>query len=393
VPIAPAGCSSQRDRSVKLMELQREQQLLALSRRRRGLLQVIGPDGRADPETDPGLDVELVRRIYGAMVRARVVDQRMEALQRQGRVGFHVGALGEEAAIVASAAALRPQDWIFSCYREVGAALFRGFALQAYVDNMFGNANDLCQGRQMPDHITGRPIRFASVSSVIGTQIATAVGFAWAAKMKGEDLVTAVYFGDGATSANDFHSGMNFAGVFKTPTVFLLRNNAWAISVPADRQTAAACFADKGAAYGVEALRVDGNDALAVYAAVGAAVARAASGGGPTLVELVTYRMGPHTTADDPTRYRSQAEVERHRSDDPVERLRLYLESRAAWSGEEEERLLEEIGGELRECIERAESAPAPPLSTIFQAVYAEQPAYLREQQQQCEAGPRAEKR
>jgi pyruvate dehydrogenase E1 component alpha subunit len=304
-----------------------------------------------------------------------------------------VGSLGEEAAIVASAAALRPGDWIFSCYREMGAALYRGFELQAYVDNMFGNANDLCQGRQMPAHISGRRIRFASVSSVIGTQIVTAVGFAWAAKMKGEDLVTAVYLGDGATSANDFHGGMNFAGVFKTPTVFLLRNNGWAISVPAERQSAAACLADKGAAYGVEALRCDGNDALAVYAAVRAAVERAAAGAGATLVELVTYRMGAHTTADDPTRYRTQAEVDRHRDDDPIERLRLYLEGRGAWSAAEEDRLQEEIAEQLKQCIERAESAPAPPLSTIFQPVYAEQPAHLREQQQRCEAGPRAEKR
>ncbi len=364
-----------------------------MSRRRRDLFQVIGPDGCADPETDPGLDVELVRRIYQAMVRTRVVDQRMLALQRQGRVSFHVGARGEEAAIVASAAALRPQDWIFSCYREIGAALFRGFELQAYVDNMFGNANDMVQGRQMPDHISGRQIRFASVSSVIGTQIATAVGFAWAARMKKEDLVAAVYFGDGATSANDFHGGMNFAGVFKTPTVFLLRNNAWAISVPAERQTAVACLADKAAAYGVEAVRCDGNDALAVYGAVRGAVEHAASGGGATLVEMVTYRMGPHTTADDPTRYRAQAEVEQHEADDPVGRLRLHLESRGAWSPAEEQQLIETVTEELKQCVERAENAPAPPLSTIFGPVYAEQPEHLREQQQQCESGPRAAKR
>jgi len=294
---------------------------------------------------------------------------------------------------VASAAALRPQDWIFSCYREVGAALYRGFELQAYVDNMFGNADDLCQGRQMPDHISGRHVHFASVSSVIGTQIATAVGFAWAAKMKGEDLVAAVYFGDGATSANDFHGGLNFAGVFKAPTVFLLRNNAWAISVPAEKQTAAPNLADKAAAYGVEALRCDGNDALAVYAAVRAAVERAGAGAGATLVELVTYRLGAHTTADDPTRYRKQAEVEQHRHDDPIQRLRLHLESVDAWSEDEEQRLRGEITGELRQCIERAEAADAPPLSTIFQPVFAEQPAHLREQQEQCESGPRAGER
>jgi len=305
---------------------------------------------------------------------------------------FHVASLGEEAAIVGAAYAMRKQDWLFPCYRELGGALVRGLGLQKFIDNVFGNANDTVHGRQMPDHISGRQIRFASVSSVIGTQIATAVGFAWAARMKGEDLVAAVYFGDGATSANDFHSGMNFAGVFKVPTVFLLRNNGWAISVPIERQSAAASFADKGAAYGVEAVRCDGNDALAVYAAARTAVQRASAGAGATLVELVTYRLGAHTTADDPTRYRSQEEVERHRHDDPIQRLRHYLEGRDAWSAVEEERLQEETADELRQCIERAEAAPAPPLSTIFHPVFAEQPAYLREQQQQCESGPRAGK-
>jgi 2-oxoisovalerate dehydrogenase E1 component alpha subunit len=291
---------------------------------------------------------------------------------------------------VGSAAALRDTDWIFSCYRETGAALFRGFPLQAYVDNMYGNADDWVHGRQMPDHIASREHRFAAVSSIIGTQIINAVGFAWAAKSAGEDLVTAAYFGDGATSASDFHSGMNFAAVFRTPTVFLLRNNGWAISVPLSRQTAVERLSDKGAAYGVPAVRCDGNDALAVYRTVREAVRRAVDGGGPTLVEMLTYRMGAHTTSDDPTRYRSDEEVAEQAKRDPIDRLRRYLEGIGAWSGEREEGFLTGARAELKACVERAEKAPAPTIESMFQDVFAEQPAHLREQQQQCESGPRA---
>jgi 2-oxoisovalerate dehydrogenase E1 component alpha subunit len=351
---------------------------------------VLSAEGRADPRSDPGLEPALVVRIYQAMVRARLADERMTALQRQGRVGFHVGALGEEAAIVAAAAALRDTDWIFSCYRETGAALFRGFPLQAYVDNMYGNANDRVHGRQMPDHIASREHRFASVSSIIGTQIINAVGFSWAAKMRGEDLVTAAFFGDGATSAADFHSGMNFAAVFQTPTVFLLRNNGWAISVPLSRQTAVRRLSDKGAAYGVPTARCDGNDALAVYQTVKQAVRRAAAGGGPTLVEMLTYRMGAHTTSDDPTRYRDEEEVAEQAKRDPIDRLRRYLEGIGAWSGEREERFVAEARAELRECVARAEAAPRPTIESMFQDVFAEQPPHLREQQQQCQRGRRA---
>ncbi|HTU61372.1 MAG TPA: thiamine pyrophosphate-dependent enzyme, partial [Polyangiales bacterium] len=264
----------------------------------RKLYSVLDADGRADPETDPKLDLALARRIYEAMVRTRLIDARMLKLQRQGRVGFHVGCEGEEAAVIASAAALRDHDWIFPCYREVGAALYRGFSLQTYLDNMYGNANDVVKGRQMPDHVSARGVCFGSISSPIGTQITQAVGFAWAAKLKRESVATAVYFGDGATSSNDFHAGMNFAGVYQVPTLFLLRNNGWAISVPADQQTHSRTYADKGIAYGIPAVRCDGNDALAVYAVTRSAVERAARGEGPTLIELVTYRVGARSTSD-----------------------------------------------------------------------------------------------
>ena len=358
----------------------------------RRLFTVLDLDGHADPSTDPGLDSALVRSIYEGMLRTRLVDARLMKLQRQGRIGFHVGSEGEEAAIIAATAALRDQDWIFPCYREWGAALFRGWPLQSYFDNMYGNANDVVQGRQMPDHITARAVHFGSITAPIGTQITQAVGFAWAAKIKRQELVTATFFGDGATSSNDFHAGMNFAGVYQLPTLFLLRNNGWAISVPADRQTHSRTYADKGVGYGVPALRVDGNDALAVYAATRQALARATEGGGPTLLELITYRAGAHSTSDDPTAYREKGELESQLKRDPLRRLRKHLELLSGWSDQEEKRFEGEVYAELQTCIERAEAAPAPPIASMFEQVFEHTPEHLREQQRECVSGPRARK-
>jgi pyruvate dehydrogenase E1 component alpha subunit len=352
---------------------------------------VLGPDGRADPAQDPRLDVSLVVRIYEAMLRTRLLDDRMLALQRQGRVSFHVGCRGEEAAVIASAAAMRDQDWIFPCYRELGALLWRGYPLQRYIDNMFGNEDDQVQGRQMPDHVTGKNFGYASVSSPIGTQIMHAVGFAWAAKIKREDLVTAVFFGDGATSTPDFHTGMNFAGVFKLPTVFLCRNNRWAISVPSEKQTASASFAGKAVAYGIKGVRCDGNDALAVYRAVREAVARAESGDGPTLIELMTYRLGGHSTSDDPKAYRTHEEVEHWTKIDPLLRLRRHLEHLGAWSDKEERGFTMRIENEIKACVEIAEKKNPPTIASMFQDVYAEQPWHLREQHEESEQSPRPE--
>ncbi|MDD9936287.1 MAG: thiamine pyrophosphate-dependent enzyme [Myxococcales bacterium] len=354
---------------------------------------VLDNEGHASASKDPRLPLALVKRIYETMLRGRIIDERLMKLQRQGRIGFHVGAEGEEAAIVASAAAMEPQDWLAPCYREVAAALYRGLPLQTYIDNMYGNADDTCLGRQMPDHVTARDQRYVSVTAPIGTQITQAVGLAWASKLKREDVVSAAYFGDGATSSNDFHAAMNFAGVFKTPCLFLLRNNGWAISVPADRQTASRTYADKGIAYGVPAVRCDGNDALAVYATVSAARARAAAGEGPTLIELVTYRLGPHTTSDDPTVYRDKAEVEEHAKADPIVRLRKYLEHQGAWTTEDEQRFTAEAQAELKGCIDKAENTPEPSIASMFEDVYATMPAHLAEQQRQCVEGPRAKKK
>jgi 2-oxoisovalerate dehydrogenase E1 component alpha subunit len=353
-------------------------------------MQVIRDDGSLDPKLDPGLSIDQVVTVYKAMVRTRIIDERLEKLQRQGRIAFHVGSLGEEAAIIGAAAALRDGDWIVPCYREVGALLWRGYPLQQYVDHMYGNAGDPLHGRQMPDHTFSRAHRYLSVSAPIGTQIPHAVGVAMAAKKRGLNECVAVFFGDGATSSNDFHAAMNFAGVYQAPVLFLCRNNGYAISLRAEHQTATRTFAEKAGAYRVPAARVDGNDALAVLRAVRDGMERTSGAGGPTFIELLTYRLGGHSTSDDPRLYRSQEEVDAWRKADPLLRLRMHLESRGAWNDELEVDWRQVCDREIRDCVRRAEEKPAPELRHMFTDVYAERPWHLREQEAQCTSGPRA---
>jgi 2-oxoisovalerate dehydrogenase E1 component alpha subunit len=353
-------------------------------------MQVIRDDGSLDPTLDPGLSIDRIVDLYKGMVRTRVIDDRMEKLQRQGRIAFHVGSLGEEAAIVGAASALRDQDWIVPCYREVGALLWRGYPLQQYVDHMYGNAGDPVRGRQMPDHTFSRAHRYLSVSAPIGTQIPHAVGFAMAAKKRGLDECVGVFFGDGATSSNDFHAAMNFAGVYQAPVLFLCRNNGYAISLRTEHQTASRTLAEKAAAYRVPAARVDGNDVLAVWRAVREGLQRATGGGGPTFIELMTYRRGGHSTSDDPSLYRTEEEVSFSKKADPLLRLRKHLEQRGAWNEALDDDWASICDAEIKECVRRAEEKPASELREIFHDVYAEQPWHLREQEAECLGGPRA---
>lgn len=356
------------------------------------VVRVLRDDGSLDPATDPGLSKDEAIALFEMMLRVRILDDRLVTLQRQGRIGFHIGSLGEEAAILGSAFALRKQDWIFPCYREFGAALWRGMPLQRYVDNMFGNANDPAKGRQMPDHYCFRQANFGSISSPIGTQITQAVGFSWAAKMKKDDLVAITYLGEGATSSNEFHNGMNFGGVFKTPTIFFCRNNGWAISVPTERQTASATFAEKGVAYGIPGVRVDGNDIFAVVRVTREAVARAARGEGGTLIEALTYRLSGHSTSDDPKAYRPDPTLEPWRALDPLVRMRQHLKLAYGWDEAAEKKLEADLDASLKDAIKAAEATSPPSLDSMFEDVFAELPWHLREQRDELVSGPRAAK-
>ena len=353
------------------------------------IVSVMRDDGSLDPANDPGIPDADVVRLYRHLVETRQLDERFVALQRQGRIGFHVGSLGEEAAILGSAFAMRQQDWLFPCYREFGAALMRGLPFQKLVDNMFGNANDTVKGRQMPCHYTCRATNWTSISSPVGTQITHAVGLAWGAKIKGDDAAALVYFGDGATSSSDFHSGVNFAGVFRLPVVFLCRNNGWAISVPVERQTATRTFAEKAVAYGIPGVRVDGNDLFAVIAVTKQALERGLRGEGPTLIEAITYRMGGHSTSDDPNRYRESEIVQSWAARDPLERVKSYLVQRKLWSYADDQPLRADIDRKFRDAVALAERTPPPALESMFDDVYAKVPWHLSEQRAELLSGPR----
>jgi pyruvate dehydrogenase E1 component alpha subunit len=344
------------------------------------LMQVIKPTGEYVEEIEPDISKDELRRLYRLMVLVRNLDIRGLQLQRQGRIGFFIGSLGQEACQIGSAYALKPEDWVFPAYREIGAALLRGVTLKQTMNQYFANAEDLEKGRQLTNLYGVRSANFVSGSAPIATQLPHAVGTALAAKIKGDAIVTLVYFGDGATSENDFHTAMNFAGVYKTPTIFFCQNNQWAISVPFEKQTGTETISVKAKAYGFEGVRVDGNDVLAVYRTTREAVEKARKGGGPTLIEAVTYRLGAHSSSDDPTRYRTKEELEAWQLRDPITRFRRYLEKKRIWNESDEKKAQDDANRELDEAIAYAEKLPRPALETLFTDVYAEMPWHLKEQ-------------
>lgn len=347
------------------------------------LLQVVGIDGSYDEKLEPKLSEDELLKLYLHMVLTRTMDTRAVSLQRQGRIGFFVPSSGEEAVQVGSAYALRPDDWMVPAYREQGAALVRGFPLKTLVAQLYGNSLDIAKGRQMPNHFTYREGHMVSISSPVGTQIPIAVGIAWAAKMRGDEAVTMVYFGDGATSQGDFHVAMNFAGVFRVPLVFLCKNNQWAISVPVTHQTASDSIAIKAQAYGFDGIRVDGNDVLSVYAASKDSVDKARAGGGPTLIEAVTYRMGPHSTSDDPKRYRPEKELEEWKARDPILRFQRYLKAKGIWNEEIEANIRQGTEDLVTETIKAVEKGEPTDPETMFEDVYGEMPWNLVEQREE----------
>ena len=341
------------------------------------LTTVLRDDGSAAREV---LGKETLLRAYREMRRLRAIDARMIVLQRQGRVGFYGACTGQEAVPIATGLALEPDDWVFPALREQSIMLVRGFPLDAFIAQVFGNSGDVLEGRQMPSHHSGRAVNQVSWSSNIGPQVPQAVGCAMAMKMRGSKGVSLGFMGDGATSEADFHVAMTLAGRFRPPCVLVCQNNHWSISVPTARQTAAATICVKARAYKIPGVRVDGNDLLAVYEVIKEAVDRARNGGGPTFVEALTYRIGAHSTSDDPTRYRSNDEVEAWKKKDPLDRLRKHLVALGLVDDATDAALEQELTEEIGSAVKRVEALPAPDRATLFEDVYAEMPWHLREQ-------------
>ena len=314
-------------------------------------LSVLDSDGNLDTALEPKLSDNDLKSLYRAMLLGRRLDERMVRLQRQGRVGTFAPIKGQEASQIGSAFTLRRSDWMVPSFRETAAMVWRGWPIDKLLHFFAGRLEG---GQPAPDQ------HDLPITIPVATQLPHAVGLAYAVQYRGDDAVVMAYFGDGATSEGDFHEAMNFAGVWHVPVVFVCQNNQWAISVPLKKQTHSRTIAQKALAYGLPGLQVDGNDVLAVYAAAREAVDRARAGDGPTLIECVTYRLGVHTTADDPTKYRSDEEVARWRARDPIERMRRHLVSLGLWDEKNEGEWTKRTQAEISKAFLSAEKAGRP---------------------------------
>ena len=340
------------------------------------LAEIVDIDGHLVADA-PWLTQDLALAMYTDMVRTRVFDRRATAAQRQGRLGTYAVAEGHEAIQVGSAHALRPQDFVYPGYREHGVQLSRGVPLETLLSYWRGLPNDLWDQAALNQMVIAIPI---------ATQLPHAVGHAYAESVLGNDVVTVTYIGDGGTSENDFHSGMNFAGVWRTPTVFIASNNFYAISVPYERQTAAASLADKAIGYGMPSDMVNGFDAFAVYDATRRAVERASHGDGPTLIEAVCYRFGPHATADDPSLYRTRDEEDLWKPYDPLVRMRRFLDDRGWWDDDRDAGLHDQAREAFDEALDAVGRRKLPARSDIVKDTFAKVPKMLIEQLHRLES-------
>jgi len=333
------------------------------------MLRVMDEEGNVDPSLMPKLSDDVLLKAYRNMLLTRMADDKAVKLQRQGRLGAYPPSKGQEASQLGPAMALKEGDWLVWAFREMGALLWKGAPLRTLY--LYWMGNEL--GNVYPD---GARITPAVVP--VGSQIPHAVGIAYASKLRGEKDVTLAYFGDGATSEGEFHEGLNFAGVFHTPNVFVCQNNQFAISTRREKQSASASLAQKAIAYGFPGILVDGNDVLAMYAAAKEAVDRARKGKGPTLIESFTYRMSDHTTSDDWRKYRSKEEVAEWERKDPLKRFKAYLIAQSIL--EDDELLVKEMTEIVEKAAAEAEAVPAPSRSDVFAHTYAEMPPYLKGQ-------------
>lgn len=325
---------------------------------------------------------EIAVKMYTNMATLQTMDSIFYEAQRQGRISFYLTTLGEEAINIASAAALDGDDIVFPQYREPGVLLWRGFTLQEFANQCFGNKDDKGKGRQMPAHYGSNRHNYFTVASTVATQISHAVGAAYALKLDRINACAITYFGDGGTSTGDFHAALNFAAVLGTPVLFFCRNNGWAISTPLSDQFRSDGIVVRGQAYGIRSIRVDGNDALAIYNAVHTARELAISEQVPVLIEALTYRAGHHTTSDDSTKYRAVHEIEWWReSRDPVARFRKWLEGQGWWNTQSEIELRPCLKKQVLHALQTAEKAEKPPITDIFTDVYDSPPSNLQEQE------------
>lgn len=335
------------------------------------MLQILDEEGRIKTDLEPRLAAEDLRKIYSLMVMTRAADQKAFKLQRQGRMGTYAPSLGHEACQVGTAYPLQKEDWFFPYFRDLGSYLTLGYPLSDYYLYWMGNE----AGMKAPEHLNIFPLAIP-----VASQIPLSVGAGMAAALQNNKTAVATTFGDGATSEGDFHEALNFAGVFQTPNVFICYNNQWAISTPRSHQTAAKTIAQKAVAYGFPGIAVDGNDVLAVYAAVKEALDRARNGKGPTLIEAVTYRMGHHTTSDDASKYRLDVEVKEWEKKDPLLRFRIYLKSKGLWDESFEKAVQDKAEEDIETAVAKAESIPPPSLEDIFISTYKQMPPKLTEQ-------------
>ncbi|MDX1622962.1 MAG: pyruvate dehydrogenase (acetyl-transferring) E1 component subunit alpha [Gemmatimonadota bacterium] len=338
-------------------------------------LQVLDEEGALDEEWMPDLDDEELLAWHRAMLLSRRFDERLLELQRQGKIGTFAPVRGQEASQIGAVAALEEEDWVVPSFRETAAAVWRGIPLEGL---LLYNAG-YNEGGEVPEGKHDLPIAIP-----VASQIPHAVGIAYGAAYEGSDEVVMVFFGDGATSEGDFHESINFAGVFGCPVVFVCQNNQWAISLPREEQTKSKTLAQKGLSAGIPGIQVDGNDPFAVYVAAGEAVERARSGEGPTLIECVTYRLSLHTTADDPSKYRDEEEVEEWEAKDPLPRLQGFLQERDLLDDGAIEELEEEVSGEIEAAWEAASErmAELDDPAVMFDHVWAERPPELERQRE-----------
>lgn len=350
-------------------------------------LQILNQDGSvAAGATVPDLSRDQAKKIYSDMLYTRMLDERMQGAQRQGRLSFYLTCTGEEAAVAGTIAAFQAQDMVMAQYREQLALRYRGFTTAQFMNQLFSNVEDLGKGRMMPVHYGSRELNIMTISSPLATQIPQAAGYAYGQKLKGKDACTLCYFGEGAASEGDFHAGLNMAAVLNSPVVFVVRNNGYAISTPCSEQFAGDGIAPRGLGYGIKTIRVDGNDILAVYAASVEARRIATQEQRPVLIETMSYRLGAHSTSDDPSGYRSKEEEQEWRDKDPIQRMKNWLIAQRWWDEESDSDLQKSYRTEILAELKLAEQRDKPPLGDMITDIYKTVPSHLFEQFQALEA-------